>query len=46
MQTRVRSLGGKVPLEEEMQLTPLFLPGKSHVQRSPVLGVAKESDVT
>ena len=34
--TWVRSLGQEDPLEKEMQPTPLFLPGKSHGQRSPV----------
>ena len=29
-----RSLGGEDPLEEEMATTPVFLPGKSHGQRS------------
>ena len=33
----VRSLGREDPLEKEMaQLTPVFLPGKSHGQRSLV----------
>ena len=32
--TKVRSLGQEDPLEEEMQPTPAFLPGKSHGQRS------------
>ena len=31
----------KEPLEEGMQPTPVFLPGKSHVQRSTVHGVTK-----
>ena len=30
----VRSLGQEGPLEEEMQPTPVFLPGKFHGQRS------------
>ena len=34
--TQVRSLGWEDPLEEGMQLTPVFLPGKSHGQRSLV----------
>ena len=29
-------LGGKDPLEKEMEPTPVFLPGKSHGQRSLV----------
>ena len=33
---RVWSLGREDPLEEEMQPTPVFLPGKSHGQRSLV----------
>ena len=32
----VLALGGEDPLEEEMQPTPVFLPGESHGQRSPV----------
>ena len=35
-ETRVQSLGQKDPLEKEMQPIPVFLPGKSHVQRSLV----------
>ena len=31
-----RFLGRKDPLEEEMATTPVFLPGKSHGQRSLV----------
>ena len=31
-----RSLGGKDPLEEEMATTPVFLPEKSHGQKSLV----------
>ena len=30
----VQSLGREDPLEEDMQPTPVFLPGKSHRQRS------------
>ena len=30
----VRSLGWEDPLEKEKQPTPVFLPGKSHGQRS------------
>ena len=40
----------KIPLEKEMQSTPVFLPGKFHGQRSlvgyTVYGVSKEKDVT
>ena len=35
-ETRVRSLGWEDPLEEEMQHTPVFLPGKFHGQRNLV----------
>ena len=31
---RIQSLGQEDPLEKEMQPTPVFLPGKSHGQRS------------
>ena len=34
--TWVRSLGGEDPLEKERQLTPVFLPGEFHGQRSLV----------
>ena len=38
MQERlVWSLGQEDPLEQEMQLTPLFLPGEFHGQRSLVV---------
>ena len=30
----VQSLGGEDPLEKAWQLTPVFLPGESHAQRS------------
>ena len=33
---RFRSLGQEYPLEEEMEPTPVFLPEKSHGQRSLV----------
>ena len=33
-ETQVRSLGWEDPPEEEMQPTPVFLPGESHGQRS------------
>jgi len=32
----VRSLGQQDPLEEEMTILPVFLPGNSHEQRSLV----------
>ena len=35
-QTWVQSLGWEDTLQEEMATTPLFLPGKSHKQRSLV----------
>ena len=35
-ETQVRSLDQEDPLEEEMQPTPVFLPGESHRQRSLV----------
>ena len=35
-ETWVWSLGGEDLLEEEMQPTPVFLPGQSHEQRSLV----------
>ena len=48
-ETRVLSLGWEDPLEEEMAITPVFLPGKSHGQRS-LVGYSpesiKESDTT
>ena len=34
--TWVRSLGQEDPLQREWQLTPVFLPGESHGQRSLV----------
>ena len=33
-ETQVQSLDQEAPLEEEMTTTPVFLPGKSHGQRS------------
>ena len=33
-ETQIPSLGWEDPLEKEMQPTPVFLPGKSHGQRS------------
>jgi len=33
-ETWVKSLGWEDPLEKEMEPTPVFLPGKSHGQRS------------
>ena len=43
----VRSLGWEDPLEKEIATHPVFLPGKSHGQRSPVGYIPwghKESD--
>ena len=48
-ETWFQSLSLEYPLEEEMALTPVFLPGKSHRQRS-LVGYSskgyKESDTT
>ena len=48
-ETWVQSLGQEDPLEKEMATTPVFLPGKSHGQRS-LVGYSpwgrKESDKT
>ena len=48
-QTWVRSLGRENPMEEEMEPSAVFLPGKSHGQRS-LAGYSpwghKESDMT
>ena len=48
-ETQVRSLGWEDPLEEEMAITPVFLLGKSHGQKS-LMGYSpqgrKESDTT
>ena len=48
-ETWVRSLGWEDPLEKEMATPPIFLPGKSHGQRS-LVGYSpwgsKESDTT
>ena len=48
-ETQVQSLGWADPLEKEMATTPVFLPGKSHGQRS-LAGYSpwghKESDAT
>ena len=45
----IQSLGQEDPLEEEMQPTPVFVPGKSHGQRS-LVGYSskgcKQSDMT
>ena len=41
----VRSLGWEDPLEEEMATTPVFLPGKSHGQRS-VAGYSPQGQKT
>ena len=49
MQETQGSLGQEDPLEEEMQPTPVFLPGESHGQRSLAgysLWGHKESDTT
>ena len=43
-ETQVRSLGWEDPLEEELQRTPVFLPGESHGQGAwwaTVHGIAK-----
>ena len=48
-ETQVQSLGQEDPLEEEMATTTIFLPGKSHGQRSLVSYSPwgrKESDMT
>ena len=48
-ETWVRSLGQEDPLEKEMATTPVFVPGKSHEQRSLVgysLWSHKELDIT
>ena len=48
-ETWVQSLGWEDPLEKEMATTPVFLPGKSHGQKSLVgysLWGCKESDTT
>ena len=49
LETQVQSLGQKDPVEKEWQPTPVFLPGKSHGQRS-LAGCSpwghKESDTT
>ena len=48
-ETQFRSLGREDPLEEGMQLTPVFWPGKSYGQRS-LVGYSpwghKESDMS
>jgi len=35
-ETQIPPLGQEDPLEKEMEQSPVFLPGKSHWQRSPV----------
>ena len=49
METWVRSLGQEDPLEKEMATIPVFVPGKSHGQRS-LVGYSpwshKELDIT
>ena len=42
---QVRSLDQKDPLEEEMASTPVFLPGKSHGRRSPMVLQRVEHDL-
>ena len=37
MQMRVQSLGRKDPQEKNVAITPVFLPGKSHEQKSLVV---------
>ena len=48
-ETWVRSLGQEDPLEKEMVITPVLLPGKSHGQRN-LVGYSpwgrKKSDTT
>ena len=48
-ESRVQSLGGKIPWRRKWQLTPVFLPGESHGWRS-LVGYSpwgcKESDTT
>ena len=44
-ETQVRSLGWEDPLEKEMQPTLVFLPGKTHGQRS-LVGYSQSSSVT
>ena len=46
-ETKIQFLGQEDSLEKEMETTPVFLPGKSHGQRSLAgysRGVYKESD--
>ena len=49
LETQVQSLGGKIPWRRKWQVTPVFLPGKSHGKRN-VLGYSsgghKESNTT
>ena len=49
-ETGIQFLGQEDPREKKMQLTPVFLPGKSHGQRSLtgyiVYGLAKQSNTT
>ena len=37
---------GKIPCSRKWQPTPVFLPEKSHGQRTTVHGVAKQLDMT
>ena len=40
-ETQVDLWVGKIPWRRKWQLTPVFLPGKSHGQRATVHGVTK-----
>ena len=45
-ETGIQSLGRDDPLEEGMELTPVFLPGESHGQRSLAFRSVTELDTT
>ena len=45
-ETGIQSLGRDDSLEEGMELTPVFLPGESHGQRSLAFHSVAESDTT
>ena len=45
-ETGVLSVGGKIPWRRKWQPTPVFLPGKSHRQRSYSPWGDKQSDTT
>ena len=45
-ETQVQSLSQEDPLEKEMATTPLFLPGKSHGQRSLVGSMVSQKSQT